>query len=57
MVERNAPVAHLRVLPEDGRSLLHEIGACVRAANLAVEEISAERGHLDDVFRQITTAS
>jgi len=45
------------VLPEDGRLLLQEIGACVREAEIAVEEISAERGHLDDVFRQITTAS
>ncbi len=57
VVERSAPIAHLRVLPEDGKLLLQEVGACVRAADLAVEEISAERGHLDEVFRQITTAS
>ena len=57
VVERNGPLAHLRVLPEGGRLLLQEIGTCVRAANLAVEEISAERGHLDEVFRQITTTS
>jgi len=57
VVERSESVAHLRVLPEDGRLLLKEIGACVRSADLAVEEISAERGHLDEVFRQITTAS
>jgi len=57
VVDRTGPVAHLRVLPENGRLLLQEVGACVRAADLAVEEISAERGHLDDVFRQITTAS
>ncbi len=57
VVERSASVAHLRVLPEDGRLLLKEIGACARDAGLAVEEISAERGHLDEVFRQITTAS
>ena len=57
VVERTAPIAHLRVLPENGRLLLQEVGACVRAADLTVEEMSAERGHLDDVFRQITTAS
>jgi ABC-2 type transport system ATP-binding protein len=57
VVERTAPIAHLRVLPEDGRLLIQEISACVRAADLAVEEMSAERGHLDDVFRQITKGS
>ncbi len=57
VVERTAPTAHLRVLPEDGRLLLQEVSACVRAADLAVDEMSAERGHLDEVFRQITTAS
>ncbi len=57
VVERATPITHLRVLPEGGRLLLHEVSACVRAAELAVEEISAERGHLDEVFRQITTAS
>jgi ABC-2 type transport system ATP-binding protein len=57
VVERTAPTAHLRVLPEDGRLLIQEISACVRAADLAVEEMSAERGHLDDVFRQITKGS
>ena len=56
VVERDALIAHLRVLPEDGRMLMSEISACVRAADLAVEEMSAERGHLDEVFRQITTA-
>ena len=55
VVERNGPIAHLRVLPENGQLLLQEIGACVRAADLAVEEMSAERGHLEEVFRQITT--
>jgi ABC-2 type transport system ATP-binding protein len=57
IIEREAPIAHLRVLPENGKLLLQEVGACVRAADLAVEQMSAERGHLDDVFRQITKAS
>ena len=57
VIEREAPIAHLRVLPESGKLLLQEVGACIRTADLSVEQMSAERGHLDDVFRQITKAS
>jgi ABC-2 type transport system ATP-binding protein len=57
VIDRAAPTAHLLVMPENGKLLLQEVGACVRAADIAVEQMSAERGHLDDVFRQITSAS
>ena len=55
-VDRSAPVAHLMVLPEGGKSILTEVSACVRRADFAVEEIRAEHGHLDEVFRRMTTS-
>jgi ABC-2 type transport system ATP-binding protein len=56
IVDRSMPVAHLMVLPEDGRVILPEVSACVRAGAFPIEEIRAERGHLDEVFRHITTS-
>jgi ABC-2 type transport system ATP-binding protein len=40
--------------PVNGRTILEEVGATLRARGLNVEEISVERGRLDEVFRQIT---
>ena len=50
-------IAQLMVLPTQGKIILPDVSARVRAAGLNVEEISAERGHLDEVFREITTSS
>ncbi len=56
VLDRSGAAARLAVLPADGKAILAAVGASVRAADLPVEEIAAERGHLDEVFRQITTA-
>jgi ABC-2 type transport system ATP-binding protein len=53
-VDRSSPVAHLMVMPRNGKSILEEVSARVRNGNFPIEEIRAERGHLDDVFRQLT---
>ncbi|MGE0747937.1 MAG: ABC transporter ATP-binding protein [Rhodospirillales bacterium] len=48
-------VAHLRVLPADRQAIITDVSARIRSGGFAVEEITVERGHLDQVFRQITT--
>ena len=48
-------VAHLRITPTDGREIIADVSARIRSGGIAVEEIRQERGHLDQVFRQITT--
>ena len=53
-VDRSSPVAHLMVMPRNGKSILEEVSGRVRNGNYPIEEIRAERGHLDDVFRQLT---
>lgn len=54
MVDRSAPTAHLMVLPLDGKPILPDISAFIRQSDFPVEEIRAEQGHLDEVFRSIT---
>ena len=56
IVERADALAHLLVVPKDGQVILQEISACVRSGDFGVQEIRAERGRLDEVFRQITTS-
>jgi len=46
----------LLVRPASGRSITAEVGAALRAQEIGVEELSSERGRLDDVFRTITSA-
>ena len=53
-VDSSSLVAHLMVMPRNGKSILKEVSARFRNCNLPIEEIRAERGHLDDVFRQLT---
>jgi ABC-2 type transport system ATP-binding protein len=53
-VDRSSPVAHLMVMPRNGKSILEEVSARIRNGNFPIEEIRAERGHLDEVFRQLT---
>ncbi|MBM3486990.1 MAG: ABC transporter ATP-binding protein [Alphaproteobacteria bacterium] len=50
-------VAELRVTPASGKAILADVSAMVRAGGFVVEEIRQERGHLDQVFRDITTRS
>jgi len=42
------------VYPKGGKAIIGEISALARAKKWPVEEIYAERGHLDEVFREIT---
>jgi gliding motility-associated transport system ATP-binding protein len=49
-------LAHLVAVPEGGRVIVGDIAECMRRGGIPVEQIHVERGHLDDVFRQITTA-
>ena len=56
-IEESTPhdgVAELVVVPEKNRAILDEASALIRAHNLPVDEISVERGRLDEVFRHIT---
>jgi gliding motility-associated transport system ATP-binding protein len=44
----------LIVYPKGGRSILATVNELARSKNWPVEEVYAERGHLDEVFRDIT---
>lgn len=48
--------AQLRALPKSGRSIAPDVAACLREKAIPIDELFVERGKLDDVFRQITTA-
>ena len=45
----------LLVRPKDGAQILHEGGIAMRSHNITIDEIHIARGHLDQVFRTITT--
>ena len=45
----------LLAVPADGKPIVDEVSAALRAKAVAVDEISVERGRLDEVFRRITT--
>jgi len=49
-------VVDLMVRSADGSSITAQVGAALRAHEIGVEELSSERGRLDDVFRSITSA-
>jgi gliding motility-associated transport system ATP-binding protein len=44
----------LVVYPKDGRSIIAAVSELARSKSWPVEEVYAERGHLDEVFREIT---
>ncbi len=46
----------LRAVPRDGAPAASELASLIRTRLIEVEEVSVERGNLDDVFRQITTS-
>ena len=41
-------------IPAEGRSIVRDVAECVGEGGFAVEELHAERGRLDEVFRQLT---
>jgi ABC-2 type transport system ATP-binding protein len=43
--------------PTESQSIIDEISGALKAASIDVQEIQAERGRLDEVFRRITTAA
>jgi ABC-2 type transport system ATP-binding protein len=45
----------LLAVPAGGRPIVEDVSAALRAKAVAIEEISVERGRLDEVFRRITT--
>lgn len=45
----------LFVRAKNGASILDDVGAVLRARAIAIDEIHVTRGHLDEVFRDITT--
>ncbi len=50
------PDGTITVLPRQGESLLPAVGRLALERGWQVDELHIERGQLDDVFRQITTA-
>ena len=45
----------LFVRPKGGAQILNDVGVAMRTHDIAIEEIHLARGHLDQVFRSITT--
>ena len=50
-------VVDLMVRSASGRSITAEVGAALREHAIGVQELSSERGRLDDVFRSITSGA
>jgi ABC-2 type transport system ATP-binding protein len=49
--------SRITVFPKGGKSIVAEIGRLARSQKWPIEEIHAERGRLDEVFRQITQSA
>ena len=48
--------AHVTVIPRNGATIIETVNARMRDRGIVIEQLYVERGRLDDVFRQITTA-
>jgi ABC-2 type transport system ATP-binding protein len=55
VIETADRYVRLLITPRNGHAILPEVSARVRASGFAVDELRAEYGHLDEVFRTITT--
>jgi ABC-2 type transport system ATP-binding protein len=55
LLTQNDDLARFRVYPKNGQSLVTTISQAVRERSWNVEELSIERGRLDEVFRSVTT--
>lgn len=53
---RNGEFARYRIYPRSGDPVLADVSRIVREQGWDVRELHAERGRLDEVFREITTA-
>ena len=47
----------LRVVPKNGAVIIEKVSLLVREKRLNVEELFVERGHLDEVFRELTVSN
>ena len=54
-IDSSGALSRYMVFPKDGKNVSHDVLDLVRQKGWKLEEISVEAGHLDDVFRQITT--
>lgn len=55
-LEQTNNVVRLQIYPKDGQSLVGAVSQVARERGWEVEELSVERGRLDEVFRSITTS-
>ena len=53
-LDRSESRTELRVFPQQGRPLVDAVGELARGRGWRIEEMHAERGRLDEVFREIT---
>ena len=44
------------LVPKDGASIIEDVSLFVRDKNIDVDELYVGRGHLDQVFRELTSA-
>ena len=49
--------ASFTAYPKSGQIVIDEVSAALKTAEIDVQEIRAERGRLDEVFRRLTTAA
>jgi len=57
IVSDGAPVAELVAFARDGGAIIDRVGEGLRRGDIRIEEIRVERGRLDEVFRNVTTAA
>jgi ABC-2 type transport system ATP-binding protein len=55
-VEKGAGTVRIRASAKNGGLTPAVVGTALREKQIIVDEIFSERGKLDDVFREITTA-
>ena len=55
LVGQKDGLAEIIAFPANGQIILEQVNAKLRDGNIGVEEVRVERGHLDEVFRRITT--
>lgn len=56
-IETENETGTVRVIPENGSVIIEKVSLLVRENGLIVDEIYVERGHLDEVFRDLTVAN
>lgn len=56
MLEKDDGMVRFLAIPEEGKMIIEAVNAEIQSNGLYADEVHVERGRLDDVFRQITTA-